>query len=471
MSSLQPAGSASNNARISLDSMGVPPPARPLGSRGHSDSDVIAPGSSPRDPQILSEVLQGGHAGGTASGSQPSAEARRNTLMALDRKRRLTTSDDSPRRRSITGVADGHSTSSSRPDLFRPLPPPPSPPRLSLRSAGSTRSDNARLGGDRSPTATPRRRSLGVQRTSSYALPRWQPDSEVTKCPICETQFTFWYRKHHCRKCGRVVCASCSPHRITNPRQFIVHPPDQSKPPSTLPPPRPTSSTIIDLTGEGENQRPEPSMSTFATQRQEQHLGAGLGGGEEVRLCNPCVPDPNPEPPRDYSNDQSLHGRSVHQWTNGIALDRNQNPLGPRNALLAEHLGRGPPRGWDLPHHRPHYSMPSNALPPIPRELRRQRGRGMTFQPEGRNLDAAHTGEGEIPEEGLPGYGRFDYTVVPEYRHGPPGYTSNSSSSAVPQWSPPGYFATAPGAASSSAPRPNAPIHVSILLLVEHFDC
>jgi hypothetical protein len=22
-----------------------------------------------------------------------------------------------------------------------------------------------------------------------------------------------------------------------------------------------------------------------------------LGGGEEVRLCNPCVPDPNPEPP------------------------------------------------------------------------------------------------------------------------------------------------------------------------------
>ncbi|EHA25918.1 hypothetical protein ASPNIDRAFT_143971, partial [Aspergillus niger ATCC 1015] len=50
----------------------------------------------------------------------------------------------------------------------------------------------------------------------------WQPDAEVTKCPICGTTFSFWYRKHHCRKCGRVVCASCSPHRITIPRQFIV---------------------------------------------------------------------------------------------------------------------------------------------------------------------------------------------------------------------------------------------------------
>lgn len=30
-------------------------------------------------------------------------------------------------------------------------------------------------------------------------LPRWQPDSEVTYCPICHTQFSFFIRKHHCR--------------------------------------------------------------------------------------------------------------------------------------------------------------------------------------------------------------------------------------------------------------------------------
>lgn len=30
-------------------------------------------------------------------------------------------------------------------------------------------------------------------------LPPWQPDSEVSHCPVCGSQFTFFYRKHHCR--------------------------------------------------------------------------------------------------------------------------------------------------------------------------------------------------------------------------------------------------------------------------------
>lgn len=30
--------------------------------------------------------------------------------------------------------------------------------------------------------------------------PRWQPDAEVTYCPICRTQFSFFIRKHHCRQ-------------------------------------------------------------------------------------------------------------------------------------------------------------------------------------------------------------------------------------------------------------------------------
>lgn len=34
---------------------------------------------------------------------------------------------------------------------------------------------------------------------SELQLPRWQPDSEQTYCPICGTQFSFFVRKHHCR--------------------------------------------------------------------------------------------------------------------------------------------------------------------------------------------------------------------------------------------------------------------------------
>lgn len=125
-------------------------------------------------------------------------------------------------------------------------------------------------------------------------LPRWQPDSEVSECPICGTVFSFWYRKHHCRKCGRVVCASCSPHRITIPRQFIVRPPDSTTlPSSVVPPTQPT----IDLTDEA-------SLSSLFG-------NPALGGGEEVRLCNPCVPDPNPNPPG-YSTLRPHGHRSSH---------------------------------------------------------------------------------------------------------------------------------------------------------------
>lgn len=36
--------------------------------------------------------------------------------------------------------------------------------------------------------------------SSDFALPRWQPDAEVTYCPICQTQFSIFVRKHHCRQ-------------------------------------------------------------------------------------------------------------------------------------------------------------------------------------------------------------------------------------------------------------------------------
>lgn len=35
--------------------------------------------------------------------------------------------------------------------------------------------------------------------TPEYSVPRWQPDAEVTYCPICNAQFSIFIRKHHCR--------------------------------------------------------------------------------------------------------------------------------------------------------------------------------------------------------------------------------------------------------------------------------
>ncbi|KYK58288.1 hypothetical protein DCS_05301 [Drechmeria coniospora] len=117
--------------------------------------------------------------------------------------------------------------------------------------------------------------SLHLHASPGFVLPRWQPDSEATLCPICQAQFSIFVRKHHCRKCGRVVCNSCSPHRIIIPHQYIVRP-SGSMVPSIVPlPPRlPLGSLDVGYVD-----------------------GGGPSGGERVRLCNPCVPDPNTAPP------------------------------------------------------------------------------------------------------------------------------------------------------------------------------
>ena len=41
---------------------------------------------------------------------------------------------------------------------------------------------------------------------------------------ICGQKFSAFNRKHHCRQCGRVVCSTCSPHRV------IIDPQTEGKP-------------------------------------------------------------------------------------------------------------------------------------------------------------------------------------------------------------------------------------------------
>ncbi|GBG28186.1 Lateral signaling target protein 2-like [Hondaea fermentalgiana] len=40
----------------------------------------------------------------------------------------------------------------------------------------------------------------------------WRPDAEAQECACCSAPFSFLLRRrHHCRCCGEVVCAGCSP--------------------------------------------------------------------------------------------------------------------------------------------------------------------------------------------------------------------------------------------------------------------
>jgi zinc finger FYVE domain-containing protein 26 len=45
----------------------------------------------------------------------------------------------------------------------------------------------------------------------------WTKDEEVAACVVCHEHFSLFNRRHHCRRCGRVVCSGCSQHRMMIP--------------------------------------------------------------------------------------------------------------------------------------------------------------------------------------------------------------------------------------------------------------
>ncbi|XP_035510289.1 pleckstrin homology domain-containing family F member 2-like [Morone saxatilis] len=52
----------------------------------------------------------------------------------------------------------------------------------------------------------------GLQPGSNFAN-SWIPDQAAYKCMCCFKKFTATNRRHHCRKCGFLVCNKCSRHR------------------------------------------------------------------------------------------------------------------------------------------------------------------------------------------------------------------------------------------------------------------
>ncbi|KAL0587151.1 hypothetical protein ABG067_003209 [Albugo candida] len=74
---------------------------------------------------------------------------------------------------------------------------------------------------DSLPSAGLRTRSKTSTTSSSSDNDRmlnWVQDDEKSNCMHCNTPFTLLTRKHHCRRCGNVICNNCSPHerRITS---------------------------------------------------------------------------------------------------------------------------------------------------------------------------------------------------------------------------------------------------------------
>ncbi len=77
--------------------------------------------------------------------------------------------------------------------------PSPPPAGTTLPSSGqAVRPNNKQL----SPATS--QKGAGPGRVS------WMADGAVQACCLCQAPFTLFFRRHHCRLCGKVVCGNCS---------------------------------------------------------------------------------------------------------------------------------------------------------------------------------------------------------------------------------------------------------------------
>ncbi|GAA5974198.1 hypothetical protein JCM3765_000379, partial [Sporobolomyces pararoseus] len=60
---------------------------------------------------------------------------------------------------------------------------------------------------------------------SQHHRTAWEPDEAANECRRCGTGFTFFKRKHHCRRCGLVCCNSCTTHKDPIDPYLVVREP------------------------------------------------------------------------------------------------------------------------------------------------------------------------------------------------------------------------------------------------------
>lgn len=66
-------------------------------------------------------------------------------------------------------------------------------------------------------TSTPPNWIQRVARNAPGGEWHWTPEDDASHCEICNVDFKFWRRRHHCRLCGRCVCSKCSPSSCARP--------------------------------------------------------------------------------------------------------------------------------------------------------------------------------------------------------------------------------------------------------------
>lgn len=106
--------------------------------------------------------------------------------------------------------SNGHATS-----------PTPTTPMIDITAALSSAPTFAYPTHD----APSRPAAASAQSIRAINQPEWEDDSSVNECRRCNRKFSLWVRRHHCRRCGKVVCDKCSTNRaLLHPSQVVTDP-------------------------------------------------------------------------------------------------------------------------------------------------------------------------------------------------------------------------------------------------------
>jgi hypothetical protein len=63
---------------------------------------------------------------------------------------------------------------------------------------------------------------------------KWVDSNIIQRCQICDTNFSFFTRKHHCRACGGVFCSTCCNKFMMIPESIIKKPAEEANIKTTL---------------------------------------------------------------------------------------------------------------------------------------------------------------------------------------------------------------------------------------------
>lgn len=153
-----------------------------------------------------------------------------------------------PRKPLYTPAALRPSEKLGRPTDIPGRPRAPDTPPASNESSFSTRSDSPHalefaggfFEGHRSSSDL-ESMSPGLSRAESQVIldeelgevsgapttAHWKPDESATACYICNEAFTWFFRRHHCRRCGNLVCDNHIRHMVPLDQNARYHPDGQ----------------------------------------------------------------------------------------------------------------------------------------------------------------------------------------------------------------------------------------------------